>query len=241
MDENGVYRISPSSVSGCVWTAIYDYSAQGEDELSLSKGDAIEVLSQDKKISGDDGWWTGKCRGKVGVFPCNFVSPVDHEDFSHLKKEELLRFCPPHISFSELSLEEVIGAGGFGKVYRGFYRGTEVAVKAARRDAEEDVSLTKERVLQEGRLFWLLKHKNIVDLCGICLDEPNLCLIMEYARGGPLNRILSGRKIRPDVLIDWSIQMARGMLYLHKGAPISLAHRDLKSASGTINIKADNT
>ena len=56
-------------------------------------------------------------------------------------------------------MEEVIGVGGFGKVYRGFYRGQEVAVKAARRDADESLVTIKERVLQEGKLFWLLKHQ----------------------------------------------------------------------------------
>ena len=50
-----------------MWTAIYDYDAQGEDELRLVKGDVIEVLSKDYKISGDEGWWTGKCNGKVGM------------------------------------------------------------------------------------------------------------------------------------------------------------------------------
>jgi hypothetical protein len=30
-----------------MWTAIYDYDAQGEDELRLVKGDVIEVLSKD--------------------------------------------------------------------------------------------------------------------------------------------------------------------------------------------------
>lgn len=55
---------------------------------------------------------------------------------------------------------------------------------------------------------------------------------MEYARGGPLNRVLTGRKIRPGVLVDWAIQIARGMNYLHNGAPISLIHRDLKSSNG---------
>jgi mitogen-activated protein kinase kinase kinase 9 len=55
---------------------------------------------------------------------------------------------------------------------------------------------------------------------------------MEYARGGPLNRVLTGRKIRPSVLVDWAIQIARGMNYLHNGAPISLIHRDLKSSNG---------
>ena len=46
-----------------------------------------------------------------------------------------------------------------------------------------------------------------------------------------MNRILSGRKVRPDVLIDWAIQIARGMHYLHDLAPISLVHRDLKSSN----------
>ncbi len=80
-------------------------------------------------------------------------------------------------------------------------------MKAARRDADEGLDSIKERVLQEGKLFWVLKHQNIISLLGVCLEEPNLCLVMEYARGGPLNRILNGRKIRPDVLVDWAIQV----------------------------------
>lgn len=46
-------------------TALYDYEAQGEDELSLQKGQVVLVLSEDAKISGDEGWWTGKIGDKV--------------------------------------------------------------------------------------------------------------------------------------------------------------------------------
>ena len=42
----------------------------------------------------------------------------------------------------------VIGVGGFGKVFRGYYRGSEVAVKAATGVANESPELTKDRVLQ---------------------------------------------------------------------------------------------
>lgn len=52
-------------LSSSVCTALYDYEAKGDDELSLHRGDILEVLSKDVKISGDEGWWTGKINGKV--------------------------------------------------------------------------------------------------------------------------------------------------------------------------------
>lgn len=203
-----------------LFTAVFDYVAQGEDELSLRRGEIVEVLSKDANISGDEGWWTGKIGDRVGIFPSVYVT-----------EEDPLAVEPPRVSFSELKLEEVIGVGGFGKVYRGYWNEEVVAVKAARQDANEDIDVIKESVLQEARLFWVLQHENIVSLKGVCLEEPNLCLVMEYARGGPLNRVLSGRKIRPGILVDWAIQVAQGMAYLHVGAPMSLIHRDLKSSN----------
>ncbi|GBM02606.1 Mitogen-activated protein kinase kinase kinase 9 [Araneus ventricosus] len=214
-----------------LWTAIYDYEASGEDELSLHRGQQVEVLSKDSKISGDEGWWTGKICDKVGIFPSNFVQLIDVNDVRPMYNDGR----PFTIKFSELELEEVIGVGGFGKVYRGYWRKQEVAVKAARQDPDEDISVTIENVRQEAKLFWLLNHPNIVTLKGVCLEEPNLCLVMEYAKGGSLNRVLSGRKIPPNVLVSWAIQIARGMHYLHSEACISLIHRDLKSSNAMNN------
>ncbi len=37
-----------------LWTAKFDYNAQGEDELSLRKGQIVVLLSKDAKISGDE-------------------------------------------------------------------------------------------------------------------------------------------------------------------------------------------
>ncbi|XP_034235091.1 uncharacterized protein LOC117641679 isoform X2 [Thrips palmi] len=199
-----------------LWTAIYDYDAQGEDELTLRRGRIVEVLSYDSKISGDEGWWTGKIGDKVGIFPSNFVE-------GDIK--------PVEISYSELHLCEVIGVGGFGKVFRAYWLQQEVAVKEARQEPDEDVNDTLEKMRQEANLSWLLDHENIVNVIGVCLEKPNLCLVMEYARGGSLNRVLAGAKIAPDVLVDWAIQIAKGMNYLHNGAPISIIHRDLKSSN----------
>ncbi|XP_031440521.1 mitogen-activated protein kinase kinase kinase 11 [Clupea harengus] len=217
-----------------VWTALFDYEASGNDELTLRKGDLVEVLSRDSEISGDEGWWAGKVNNKVGIFPSNYVS-FKPSGYGKLQGSGVVgpavvaEFQPEAVDFRDLSLQEVIGVGGFGKVYRGTWRGDLVAVKAARQDPDEDISVTAQNVVQEARLFAMLTHPNIIALKGVCLQEPNLCLIMEYAAGGPLSRALAGRRIPPHVLVNWAVQIAKGMLYLHSGAIVPVIHRDLKS------------
>lgn len=132
-------------------------------------------------------------------------------------------------------------SGGFGEVKRAFLNGDLVAVKEARHNPELDFSVTRKNVLQEAKLFWTLNHPNIVSLRGVCLQPPKFCLVMEYAVGGSLNRILSSsRRIPPDVLLNWALQIGRAMNYLHSGAPISVIHRDLKSSNVLISESIDD-
>ncbi|OCT64828.1 mitogen-activated protein kinase kinase kinase 9 [Xenopus laevis] len=238
---------SSSSANALYWTAVFDYEASAEDELTLRLGDLVQVLSKDSSVSGDEGWWTGKIQDRVGIFPSNYVTRT--QSFSGKlqgKRVEELPCCPAsalqleEIDFSELVLEEIIGIGGFGKVYRAIWGLEEVAVKAARHDLDEDISQTIENVKQEAKLFAMLDHPNIIALRGVCLKEPNLCLIMEFARGGSLNRVLSGKKIPPDILVNWAVQIARGMNYLHNEAIVPVIHRDLKSSNVLILQMVEN-
>ncbi|XP_078458649.1 mitogen-activated protein kinase kinase kinase 9-like [Lampetra planeri] len=245
----GVQAESPSRAEGSVrprggtnpflWTAVFDYEASADDELTLRRGDQVEVLSKDAKVSGDEGWWTGKIEDRVGIFPSNYVTRKP--SFNRLQRTKPCDYVPPvEIPFTQLLLEEIIGVGGFGKVYRGLWQEEEVAVKAARQDPDEEISATAESVRQEAKLFSMLRHDNIIALRGVCPQEPNLCLIMEYARGGPLNRALAGRRIPPHILVDWAVQIARGMLYLHDEAIVSIIHRDLKSSNILLLERIEN-
>lgn len=60
----------PSRLSGApaaeTVTALYDYEAQAEGDLSFLTGDVIEIIS---RTQNDNEWWTGKVRGKTGQFP----------------------------------------------------------------------------------------------------------------------------------------------------------------------------
>lgn len=162
---------------------------------------------------------------QVGIFPSNFVS-----EFNGLRN-----IVPFEILFDELKIDDMIGVGGFGKVYRGSWCGKIVAVKAARIDPDQDIDIIVDNVCREAQLFSVLDHRNVVKLIGACLQKPNLCLVMEYAWGGNLSRVLLQRKmISPGIFTNWAIQIANGMQYLHDLAPITLIHRDLKSSNGKI-------
>ena len=50
-------------------TALYDYSAQAEGDLSFRAGDVIEIVS---RTQNDNEWWIGKLQGKQGQFPGMF-------------------------------------------------------------------------------------------------------------------------------------------------------------------------
>jgi amphiphysin len=60
----------PSRLSGVpaaeTVTALYDYEAQAEGDLSFTAGDVIEIVT---RTQNDNEWWIGKVRGKSGQFP----------------------------------------------------------------------------------------------------------------------------------------------------------------------------
>lgn len=47
-------------------TALYDYDAQAEGDLSFRKDDKIELV---ERTADTNDWWTGKLNGMTGVFP----------------------------------------------------------------------------------------------------------------------------------------------------------------------------
>ncbi|PRP78868.1 hypothetical protein PROFUN_01041 [Planoprotostelium fungivorum] len=49
--------------------ALYDYAAANVGELSMNKGERIEILKED-----NGNMWTGRLRGNVGLFPINYCT-----------------------------------------------------------------------------------------------------------------------------------------------------------------------
>ncbi|XP_063951496.1 mitogen-activated protein kinase kinase kinase 13-like [Lytechinus pictus] len=120
------------------------------------------------------------------------------------------------VPFENIRNLQWLGSGAQGAVFLGWYRTEPVAVKKVRDEKETDIKHLRK-----------LNHQNIVTIKGVCTLAPCYCILMEYCPFGQLYEVLrDGREIPPQLMIDWSKQIAQGMHYLHAH---KIIHRDLKS------------
>lgn len=133
---------------------------------------------------------------------------------------------------------QLIGEGGFGKVYKGrLDNGLIIATKRLNLDSLQG----NQEFIVEVLMLSLLHHPNLVTLIGYCAEGDQRLLVYEYMSKGSLADHLFGTENEKSVL-DWSTRIkiaagaARGLEYLHCVAKPPVIYRDLKSA----NILLDN-
>ncbi|MBA0597616.1 hypothetical protein Gorai_007418 [Gossypium raimondii] len=124
------------------------------------------------------------------------------------------------------SVSNVIGQGGYGKVYKCSLHRTPVAVKVLQSDALD----RKEEFLREIEVLSQLHHPHIVLLLGACPE--NGCLVYEYLENGSLEEHILQKSGKPP--LPWFIrfrivfEVASGLAFLHNSKPDPIVHRDLK-------------
>ncbi|CAK1588515.1 unnamed protein product [Parnassius mnemosyne] len=133
----------------------------------------------------------------------------------------------------QIQLVDIIGKGRFGEVWRGRWRGENVAVKIF--SSREECSWFREAEIYQTVM---LRHENILGF--IAADNKDngtwtqLWLITDYHENGSLFDFLTARTIDSNTLIKMALSIATGLAHLHmdivgtKGKP-AIAHRDLKS------------
>ncbi|KAL2543135.1 Protein kinase superfamily protein [Abeliophyllum distichum] len=136
-------------------------------------------------------------------------------------------------SFSD---ENLLGKGGFGRVYKGTLRSGEVvAIKKMDLPAFKEAEGEREfRV--EVDILSRLDHPNLVNLIGYCADGKHRFLVYEYMHKGNLQDHLNGIG---EVKMDWPLRLkvalgaATGLAYLHSSSAVGIpiVHRDFKSTN----------
>lgn len=130
------------------------------------------------------------------------------------------------INFSDLSLGDKIGTGGFGDVHVGIWKGNQVAIKKLR---VQRVSQAKKKQFEDEVFsFSKLDHPYIVKFYGACVETPNLAIIMEFLPDGSLydNLHIEEIQFEDSQKHQFICDAFSALAYLHSK---SMVHRDIKS------------
>ncbi|XP_042482606.1 L-type lectin-domain containing receptor kinase IV.1-like [Macadamia integrifolia] len=127
---------------------------------------------------------------------------------------------------------ELVGIGGFGKVYRGVLpiSKIEVAVKKISHDSKQGMKEFVAEIVSVGQL----RHRNLVPLLGYCRRKGELLLVYEFMPNGSLDKFLFDSSMPK---LNWvqRFRIIRGvasaLFYLHEECDQVVLHRDVKSAN----------
>jgi len=142
------------------------------------------------------------------------------------------------LSTNQIRLSEMIGEGGFAKVYRCELDGQRAVAKvidASKLNEEMTYLLTN-----ECTIWARLAHRHIVSFYGMATTPAAVLLVCEHLPGGALQDRLKRKRDKKDPppepleLVTQLQQIASGMEYLH-GLDPPVLHRDLKSANVLIS------
>ncbi|XP_041374334.1 activin receptor type-1-like isoform X2 [Gigantopelta aegis] len=133
----------------------------------------------------------------------------------------------------QVRLDECIGKGRYGEVWRGKYHDEDVAVKIF--SSRDEASWIRETEIYNT---CLLRHENVLGYYASDMTSRNSCtqlwLITHYHRHGSLYDYLQRNIITKEQMLELAHSAAAGLVHLHteivgNHGKLAIAHRDIKT------------
>ncbi|XP_066337393.1 LRR receptor kinase SERK2-like isoform X3 [Miscanthus floridulus] len=177
-------------------------------------------------------WWQ-RMRYRPEIF-IDVSGQNDHMfEFGQIKR---FSWRELQIATNNFSEQNVLGKGGFGKVYKGVLPGPNSIKIAVKRLLNVDSREGEMAFLREVELISIAVHKNILRLTGFCTTPTERLLVYPFMENLSVASRLRDIKLNEPAL-DWSTRMrialgaARGLEYLHEHCNPKIIHRDIKAAN----------
>eukprot|EP01113_Clastostelium_recurvatum_P039690 TRINITY_DN6082_c0_g1_i2.p1 TRINITY_DN6082_c0_g1~~TRINITY_DN6082_c0_g1_i2.p1 ORF type:complete len:470 (-),score=91.96 TRINITY_DN6082_c0_g1_i2:157-1566(-) len=153
-------------------------------------------------------------------------SAIEHK--LHVGKDFTWNVKDPDAAFQ---LEEKLGEGAFGVVYRALHKDTgyTLAIKKVPVDKEQTASITKEiEILKK------CNSPNVVSYLGSCYKGDELWILMDYCALGSLRDVMEccGRTLKESEIAAVCAGALQGLVHLHN---LNIVHRDVKAANVLLN------
>ncbi|CAI5460751.1 unnamed protein product [Closterium sp. Yama58-4] len=198
----------------------------------------------DRPSSGNPLARTSSMAAEFGDLPAPKRTHYQYSELQDFYQYPLTRFSIPirppssnlllQLATENFNEANVLGQGGFGKVYYGVlpvHPAQVVAVKVLKQGGGEQGD---EEFVTELELLSRLEHKHLVKLMGYCMRKNQRLLVYEFLPNGSLADHLHGKKVRQNGPLSWekrlkiAVGSARGLRYLHSQRP-QVLHRDVKA------------
>ncbi|XP_057829161.2 L-type lectin-domain containing receptor kinase SIT2 [Cryptomeria japonica] len=160
-------------------------------------------------------------------------------NYRNAKEDWETEYWPHSFDYKDLNIatkgfrdDQVLGSGGFGRVYKGVLpaNGQEVAVKSIFRESTEGMKEFIAEISTLGRL----QHRNLVQVRGYCRRGAKLFIVYDYMPNGSLEKMIFKKT---ESVLPWAQRyrilrdVCAGLEYLHEGWEKRVVHRDIKSSN----------
>ncbi|KAG2691683.1 hypothetical protein I3760_08G019600, partial [Carya illinoinensis] len=164
-------------------------------------------------------------------------APTMEKFLQEVAREKPVRFTAQQLCNFTKNYSTILGAGGFGIVYKGqFPNGVAIAVKVLTRSQAR--STAEDQFMAEVGTIGRTYHINLVRLFGFCHDQFMSALVYEFMENGSLDKYLFGSKqeIEWEKLHDIAVGTAKGIAYLHEECQQRIIHYDIKPGNILVDV-----
>ena len=124
--------------------------------------------------------------------------------------------------------EKILGAGGWGMVYQGSFRGSQVAVKQI-----HDLILSPHNrglFEREMSIASRCRHPNLLQFMGATNDDGSPLFVTELL-DTDVRKVLCQRSLHHEEIVCLALDVAIALNYLHLNKPFPIIHRDISSSN----------
>ncbi|GKV11133.1 hypothetical protein SLEP1_g22415 [Rubroshorea leprosula] len=150
----------------------------------------------------------------------------------HLGQLKRFSFQELRAATNNFSNKNILGRGGFGKVYKG--RLADGYLVAVKRIKEQLTLSTEQQFRTELQMISLAVHRNLLRLRGFCMTTTERLLVHPFMVNGSIASCVRDRP-NSEPPLDWktrkrnALGAARGLAYLHDHCDPKIIHRDVKA------------
>lgn len=137
------------------------------------------------------------------------------------------------------SIIRYLGEGSYGKCYLVQEKSTKKRFAVKEINTARMSKASVDCALREGNLMSKLRHPFIVGLKEVIRTRQKICIVMEYAEGGDLNRYVKSygsTNVTETEVKRLMVQLCLALKYLHEH---SIIHRDLKPENVFLSHSSD--